>query len=388
MSRLYSLVSSLAMLLFPLQALAQPTITAADLSAQSGASFFEFLAGYNAGALPADLSMLPSLLLSSGENNTFDFTSITSQLPLFSSNKYITLPSDSLDLPGFDAFFQDKATDVWQVKLLNSNAPEVFLYRRITSDSLLWLGNGLWQDTNADGIADPVTSVFNPGKLQAPLPLEFNNAWTTDFVHTSVVNSPIGVIEVPGITENHDIKIDGYGTLITHTGSYPCLRIRINQTIRNIDGSTQEIGGWSFLTKELVQLGVFYSQLIPENPANISFDLLTPQSISLFSSDDTGMSTANEEPAEVLPATYSIGQNYPNPFIDDTVIPFELLKTGHVTLDIYNAAGQLVAPLVDQTMPAGAHQITWVAHDQPAGLYYYRIHFSGNQRHNIMVRIK
>ncbi len=388
MSRLYLFVLSLAMLLFPLQALAQPTITAADLSAQSGAAFFEFLAGDNAGALPDDLSVLPSLLLASGANTTFDFTAITSHLPLFSTNKYINLPTDSLDLPGFEAFFKDKASDVWQVTLLNSDAPDVFLYRRIAGDSLLWLGNGLWQDTNADGIADPVVSVFNPGKLQAPLPLEFNNAWTTSFVHKSVVNSPIGVIEVSGITENHDIKIDGYGTLVTHTGTYPCLRIRINQTIENIDGSTQEIGGWSFLTKDLVQLGVFYDQLIPDNPADISFDLLTPQSISLFSPEDPGTSIANEVPEGTLPTSHSIGQNYPNPFINDTVIPFELFNAGHVTLDIYNATGQLIAPLIDQTMPAGAHKIAWAAQNQPAGLYYYRISFNGIQRHNIMVRLK
>lgn len=388
MSRLYAFVSALAMLLFPLQVLAQPTITAADLSAQSGSDFFEFLAGDNAGALPADLSMLPSLLLASGENNTFDFTSITSKLPLFSNNKYLSLPSDSIELPGYEAFFGDKATDVWQVHLLNSEAPDVFLYRRIAGDSLLWLGNGLWQDTNADGTADPVVSIFNPGKLQAPLPLEFNDAWTTDFVHTSVVNSPFGVIEVPGITENHDIKVDGYGTLVTHTGSYPCLRIRINQTIGHLDGSTEEIGGWSFVTKDLVQLGVFYGQLIPDNPADISFDLLNPQSISLFSPEDAGMSTANEEAAEALPTTFSVGQNYPNPFGQHTVIPFELLEAGHVTVDIYNAAGQLIAPLVDQTMPSGAHQIPWDAQHQPAGLYYYRFSLNGNQRHNFMVRIK
>ena len=100
------------------------------------------------------------------------------------------------------------------------------------------------------------------------------------------------------------------------------------------------------------------------------------------------MSTANESPAGAIPATFSIGQNYPNPFSSDTVIPFELREAGHITVNIYNVTGQWVAALIDQTLPAGPHQATWRSQDQPAGLYFYRISVNGIQRHKIMSLIR
>ena len=367
---------------------AQPVLTANDFQAQTGASFQEFLAGDNVAPLPSNLSMLSTILLSDGNNDTFDFSTITAELPLFSTNYYLNLPSDSVDLPGFTAFFENKATDAWRVVFEDSSVPDVFIYRKITADSLAWLGNGVWQDSDADGIDDPIVSVFSPGKLQAPLPLALNDTWTTDFTHINTVNTPIGVVEIPGVVESHDIRVDGYGTLVTHEGSYPCLRIRINQTIQNPDGSGQELGGWSFVTADLVQLGVFYDALIPENPADISFDFEQPQSISLFGAGDNNMSTSIEDENNGLPAQFVLRQNYPNPFNPQTTIPFELRESGPVQLSIFNALGQEITTLVNQHLPAGPHDVTWEASNQPSGFYFYRLRFDGKISQQVMMLIK
>ena len=351
-------------------------------------SFQEFLAGGNVSPLPADLSMLESILLDDGVNSTFDFSSITPQLPLFSTNHYLSLPSDSVDLPGFDTHFDGQATDAWWVEFEDEAVPDVFLYRKITSDSLIWLGNGVWTDSNADGIDDPVVSVFTPGKLQASLPLELNDAWTSDFTHISTVNTPIGVVEIPGTQENHDIHVDGYGTLITHEGAYPCLRVRINQVIINADGTRQELGGWSFVTSELVQLGVFYNGLIPENPSDISFDFTQPQSISLFTSGSTDMSTAIDAGENTLPVRFVAGRNYPNPFNRETAIPIEIKETGQVRVSIFNGLGQLVDTVLDSYLPAGSYTPTWNAVDHPSGMYFYRVSLNGQSQQNIMMLLK
>lgn len=377
----------LTVLLFAGNIEAQPVISAEMFSAQSGASFEERLAGANAGPLPQDLTQLESILLADGNNSTFDFKAITPELQLFSNNRYIQLPTDSIDAPGFDAFFSEKATDVWHVDFVDASIPDVFLYRRITTDSLAWLGNGVWQDSNGDGVADPVVSIFSPGKLQAPLPLQLNDTWTTDFTHISVVNTPVGVIEVAGTVENHDIKVDGYGTLVTNEGSFPCLRVRINQVIISPDGTRQELGGWSFVTAELVQLGVFYPELIPDAPSASTFDFQSPHSISFFAPSDDGMSTAIE-PDNLPNATFVLGQSYPNPFSKETSIPFQLDEAGQVRLRVYNALGQLVDEPINNFLPAGEHTYQWQANSNPAGLYFYRLEMNGVPQQQIMTLVK
>ncbi len=371
------IILALLFLIFTHPVKAQISISAEEFLGQTGDTFQELLADRDTGTLPGSLGVLESLLTVDGINSSFDFTEITAELPLFSLNQYLSLPSDSVDIPGYTTFFEGLATDAWRVQLIDEAAPDVFIFRKITTDSLAWLGNGVWQDTNNDGIADPVVSVFTPAKLQAPLPLELNDAWTMDFTHMSVVDTPIGTVQVPGIREEHDIKVDGYGMLVTHLGEYPCLRVRINQTIHTPGGSTQEIGGWSFITSELVQLGIFYDQLIPDDLSQATFSLQEPQSISLFTPAEEGMSTASEvfDPA---PIRFQLSNNYPNPFQTSTTIPVELKEAGNVRLRIFNALGQLMATPANGYYSAGSHRFEWHATGAPAGIYFYQLENNGN----------
>jgi hypothetical protein len=72
--------------------------------------------------------------------------------------------------------------------------------------------------------------------------------------------------------------------------------------------------------------------------------------------------------------------NYPNPFNPTTTIDYSIASPGHVTLKIYNAAGQLLRTLVDreQTPQPGGYSEVWNgASDDgsPAasGVYFYRL---------------
>jgi len=77
------------------------------------------------------------------------------------------------------------------------------------------------------------------------------------------------------------------------------------------------------------------------------------------------------------PQNYVLKQNYPNPFNPKTVIPFNLAKTGHTRLTVYNMLGQNVATLVDEELDAGTYKVFFNADDLPSGVYFYRIQ-SGN----------
>jgi len=82
---------------------------------------------------------------------------------------------------------------------------------------------------------------------------------------------------------------------------------------------------------------------------------------------------AVEPLAGEIPAAYFLGQNYPNPFNPFTTIEFSLPRPGRAALKIYDALGQEVASLVNETLPAGRYRAEWDAGDFPAGVYFYRL---------------
>ena len=79
-----------------------------------------------------------------------------------------------------------------------------------------------------------------------------------------------------------------------------------------------------------------------------------------------------------LPMTYALEQNYPNPFNPITFIRYSLPEVTDVKIVVYNVLGQKVATLVDQSMSAGYHNISWSGLNQggapvSSGVYLYRI---------------
>ncbi len=79
-----------------------------------------------------------------------------------------------------------------------------------------------------------------------------------------------------------------------------------------------------------------------------------------------------------LPLTFDLKQNYPNPFNPSTVIAYQVPQNEMVTLEIYNALGQKVRTLVNETLEAGQYEITWdgkngSGNQLSSGIYLYRI---------------
>jgi len=71
---------------------------------------------------------------------------------------------------------------------------------------------------------------------------------------------------------------------------------------------------------------------------------------------------------------YALRQNYPNPFNPTTKIVYDVLNTNMVTLKIYNAAGQEVTTLVNESKAGGKrYSVNFDATNLPSGLYFYNI---------------
>lgn len=79
------------------------------------------------------------------------------------------------------------------------------------------------------------------------------------------------------------------------------------------------------------------------------------------------------EPSDNLPREYAFAENYPNPFNPATTFRFALPERAHVELAVYNLNGQLVTRLVDESRPAGVHELLWEARGLPSGTYFVRL---------------
>jgi len=75
----------------------------------------------------------------------------------------------------------------------------------------------------------------------------------------------------------------------------------------------------------------------------------------------------------VMPGSFTLHHNYPNPFNPTTTISFSLPVATDVNLNIYNIAGQKVATVANGFFDAGTHSVVWDANGAASGVYLYRI---------------
>jgi hypothetical protein len=74
-----------------------------------------------------------------------------------------------------------------------------------------------------------------------------------------------------------------------------------------------------------------------------------------------------------IPGTYSLGQNYPNPFNPSTNIKFSIPQDDFVELALYDIGGKKVQTVINQSMKAGEHQISFDGSSLASGVYFYKL---------------
>ena len=74
-----------------------------------------------------------------------------------------------------------------------------------------------------------------------------------------------------------------------------------------------------------------------------------------------------------MPLKFNVKDPYPNPFNPVTIIEYSLPKEIHVTLTVYNSAGQSVAVLKNGFQKAGHYAAVWNAPGMPSGIYFCKL---------------
>jgi len=80
-----------------------------------------------------------------------------------------------------------------------------------------------------------------------------------------------------------------------------------------------------------------------------------------------------DEETGILPVTFQLEQNFPNPFNPSTIINYSVPQTTPVRIKIFDITGSEVAVLVDEVKNPGNYQIIFDAYNIASGVYFYQM---------------
>lgn len=86
-----------------------------------------------------------------------------------------------------------------------------------------------------------------------------------------------------------------------------------------------------------------------------------------------GMFLESNEIEETPACTYSLSDNYPNPFNPVTKISYQLPVASEVTIRIYDISGRQIAELVNSFQEQGKYEVSFDASMLSSGTYFYRM---------------
>lgn len=152
------------------------------------------------------------------------------------------------------------------------------------------------------------------------------------------------------------------------------LEVELASMPRQADGSLPEIeflhlAQGSDLIDAGVDLGNLYNGVAPD--------------LGAFESDYITSVAEN-----IIPGHYRLFQNYPNPFNPTTTIQFNLPKSGHVKISVFNGSGRLIETLLDSRLERGLYTIPFDAANYASGVYYYKINVADFKQVRKMLLLK
>ncbi len=143
--------------------------------------------------------------------------------------------------------------------------------------------------------------------------------------------------------------------------------------IFSFDGISKKYGGCGVSYR-----GRFGNSMLDGTIVYLSFPFETiTDSIARQVVMDSALAYFNLEQDEPLPEKMSLIQNYPNPFVLETTIPYEVgakyTSPVQVKLVVYNVLGQQVRMLENQKREPGTYPVIFNAQGLANGIYFYRL---------------
>ena len=156
----------------------------------------------------------------------------------------------------------------------------------------------------------------------------------------------------------------------------------ITVPLKDVGSTAQTVPGSGFwlngdagqLGNEMLDLdkikGVGFS-IVATGPAdgrNLSGTFLVDNLHLVGKNTTTAINTLKTEPTG-----FSLEQNYPNPFQNETTVKFKIPKQQKVTLSIFDVSGKAINVLINETLNPGDYKVNFSAKNLPSGVYYYQL---------------
>lgn len=89
-----------------------------------------------------------------------------------------------------------------------------------------------------------------------------------------------------------------------------------------------------------------------------------------------------------LPVSFTLFQNFPNPFNPSTEIRYQISDGRFVKLNVFDLLGKHVATMVNEWKPRGTHTVVWNAYGVSSGIYFVTMTVDGKQQTRKLLLIK
>ena len=87
---------------------------------------------------------------------------------------------------------------------------------------------------------------------------------------------------------------------------------------------------------------------------------------------------SNSKQKDLLPKTFYVGPNYPNPFNPSTTIDIQTVFDGEFLVNVYDISGRLINTLMNENLASGFYSIKWngqnyIGESMPTGIYFIQV---------------
>jgi hypothetical protein len=202
--------------------------------------------------------------------------------------------------------------------------------------------------------------------------------------HLTINTGTVGVVLLTNVTLNGTLTVKSSGTLSGGSFLLKAPRYLYNGDVAQVTGTI--IPDTVKVVTVDNPLGVTASKAlaITDTLYLVSGTLSGPYTAAVTITGGTGV----EENGTELPAGFALGQNYPNPFNPSTTISFSLAERGTTLLTVYDVLGREVGTLINGTLEAGTHAVTWDAAGVAGGVYYYTLRSGASEQTRKMLLLK
>ncbi|MBK7107422.1 MAG: T9SS type A sorting domain-containing protein [Ignavibacteriae bacterium] len=213
-------------------------------------------------------------------------------------------------------------------------------------------------------IIDTIITIKNNTNI-FPLPLIYgaskHEADTTD--------DGFGKISIATSTQS----VDAFGNFTFPFGTYSALRILENTKTQNYVNGIFQNEDDQLSISWITTAGIFQVDVDSSSSTSGTINI-TSARLTKFNDAPTAI---NDGKSNIF-SSFTLYQNFPNPFNPSTKIEFTVLKRSRISIKIYNINGQLVKELLNEEKNSGDYIIMWDGQNEigtkvASGTYFYQI---------------